>query len=150
MSAQTIVKLCTAPSRLSWWEWCQIGGCVALAVLVGLLAAGCALHPAVIAVLLHVACDFTCQSPTTAARKPERGRHLLTHALAAGSVPLAFAGLATGNPLRVLVYAAAGFLGHYAVDWARKFGIQKWLPAILADQSAHLLLILALTVVLGK
>jgi hypothetical protein len=150
MSTRTIVKLWKSPSCLSWWEWCQIGGCVALAVLVALLAAGCALHPAVIAMLLHVACDFTCQSAETASRKPQRGRHLFAHALAAGGVPLAFAGLATGNPLRVLVYATVGFLGHYAVDWARKFGIQKWLPAILADQSAHLLLILALTVVLGK
>lgn len=143
MTTQTLIKLRT-PATLRWWEWIQLVGCVAMVTLVALLTAGYDLHPAMIAILLHVACDFTCQSPETAAKKGERGRHLFYHALAAGGVPMAIAGIAAGSPVAILAWSAAGVTGHYAVDWTRKFEIRQMLPAILIDQACHIGLILAL------
>ena len=145
MSIRTLARL-VHPTSLYWWEWVQLAGCAAMVALVVLLGAGCELHPALIAALLHLACDFTCQTAETAARKRERGWHLFCHALAAGGAPMAIAGIAAGRAGAILVWAAAGVVGHYAVDWTRKFGISRVLPAVLLDQACHLVLILVLTI----
>jgi hypothetical protein len=52
-----------------------------------LLIAGRIPHPAVVALTLHVAADFTFQSPETALRKAECRRYLLVHSLSRGSPP---------------------------------------------------------------
>jgi hypothetical protein len=102
-------------------------------------------HPAAAAVLVHVAADFTCQSTETAANKGERGRHLLVHACVAGGLPLAIAGLVAGNPVAVLTWMAVGIVGHYAVDWTRKFGLRSVVLGAILDQASHLSVILTLT-----
>jgi hypothetical protein len=145
MSVRTFVNLFKAPSRLQWWEWAKLAGCVAMVALLCLLVAGCIPHPAVVAILMHIAADFTCQSPETDAKKSQRGRHLVIHALAAGGTPLAIAGIATADPRTIIVWTAIGVAGHYLVDWMRKFGIRKLAPAVLLDQACHLAVILVAT-----
>lgn len=145
MPVQTFFKVVSRLASLRWWEWVELAGCVAMIALTILLTAGYELHPALIAVLLHVACDFTCQSPETAIKKGERGRHLFCHALAAGGVPMAIAGIAAGSVGAILNWTVVGVASHYAVDWTRKFGIHRMLPGILLDQVCHLTLILVLT-----
>jgi hypothetical protein len=98
----------------------------------------------VVALVLHIAADFTLQSAETARGKGERGRHLLVHALAAGGFPLAVAGLVTGQPATVIAWATAGAASHYAVDWTRKFGLRQLWPGVILDQAGHLLIILVL------
>ena len=122
-------------------------GAVGLVVLAILHITGHTPHPAVIAVVLHVVGDFTAQSSETAKRKPERGRHLLVHALAAGGAPLAVAGLATGNPVTALVWTTIGITSHYAVDWTRRFGMRDTPLGVVLDQCAHLLIILTLMLI---
>jgi hypothetical protein len=133
-----------SPSLLRWWEWGKIIGAAGLTVLAILIAAGCVPHPAVVAMLLHVAADFTFQSPETALRKRERGRHLLVHALVAGGLPLAVAGLVAGNPRAVVIWTVVGVTSHYAVDWTRRFGLGQTALPIVLDQACHLLTILIL------
>jgi hypothetical protein len=116
-------------------------GLVALAIL---FMAGYVPHPAAVAVLLHVAADFTFQSSETVLRKGERGRHLLVHALAAGGLPLAVAGLVTGNTVAVIICTAVSAASHYAVDWTRKLGLRQMALAVVLDQACHLLTILVL------
>jgi hypothetical protein len=67
--------------------------------------------------LLHIFADFACQSVETSERKKERGR---------------------------IAWAIAGAIGHYAVDWTRKFGIQPIGLGAALDQLAHLAVILGL------
>jgi hypothetical protein len=74
-------------------------------------------------------------------------RHLLVHALAAGGLPLAVAGLLTQNPLAVVTWMVAGAISHYAVDWTRKFGLRQVALAITLDQICHLLTILVLVLI---
>jgi hypothetical protein len=100
-----------------------------------------------VALTLHVAADFTFQSPETALRKAECRRHLLVHALAAGGLPLAVAGLLTGNPLAVVTWMVAGAISHYLVDWTRKFGLRQGALAVILDQACHLLTILVLVLI---
>lgn len=96
------------------------------------------------ALTLHVAANITFQSTETGLRKRERRHFLLIHALAAGGLPLAAAGLAVGNPVAVLVWTPVGVASHYAVDWTRKFGLRQVVPAAALDQTCHTLTILAL------
>jgi hypothetical protein len=143
MSIQTLTRL-RSPSLLQWWEWAQVMGAAGLVALAILLMTDYVPHLAAVAVLLHVAADFTFQSSETALRKGERGRHLLVHALAAGGLPLAFAGLVTGNAVAVVTWTAVGVASHYAVDWTRKFGLRQMALAVVLDQACHLLTILVL------
>jgi hypothetical protein len=133
------------PTALRWWEWVKIAGLAGLIALAISLVADHAPSPAVVAVLLHVAADFTCQSPETAKRKGQRGRHLLIHALSAGGFPLAVAGLMTGDPVAVLAWVGGGIASHYGVDWTRKFGLPQVALGVILDQVCHLAVILALT-----
>jgi hypothetical protein len=128
----------------SYWKCGKALGVVGIIVLAILHFTGHTPHLAAIAVILHVVSDFTAQSPETAERKPERGRHLLLHALTAGGIPLAVVGLMTGNPARALVWTVIGVASHYAVDWTRRFGLRDTPLGIVLDQSAHLLIILTL------
>ena len=137
----------TGLRRLSfpvYWKWGKFLGGVGLFVLAILLVTGHVPHPVVVAVLLHIAGDFTLQSPETAQRKHERGRHLLVHALVAGGLPLAAAGLAAGNLVAVLVWTAIGVVSHYIVDWTRRFGMEGRPWGVVFDQVCHLLIISAL------
>ena len=138
------------PSRLrrlslpTYWQCGKTVGAVGLVVLTILLVTGHAPHPAVIAVLLHIAADFTLQSSETALQKHERGCHLLVHALVSGGLPLAITGLVIGNPATVLIWTVIGVVSHYAVDWTRRFGLNDTPLGIVLDQIAHLVIILAL------
>jgi hypothetical protein len=143
MSIQTLTRL-RSPSLLQWWEWAQVMGAAGLVALAILLMAGYVPHLTAVAVLLHVATDFTFQSSETALRKGESSRHLLIHALVAGGLPLAVAGLGTGNPVAVVTWTAVGAASHYAVDWTRKLGLQQVALAVVLDQACHLLTILVL------
>jgi len=131
----------------SYWKCGKVMGAVGIVVLAILQITGHTPHPAVIALVLHVVGDFTAQSSETAKRKPERGRHLLVHALAAGGTPLAVAGLATGNPVTALVWATIGVASHYAVDWTRRFGMRDTALGVVLDQCAHLVIILTLVLI---
>jgi hypothetical protein len=132
----------TVLKRLQWWEWFHLAGAVAL---VGLLAALLVTDvPAlIVAVALHLACDFTFQSSETAIHKGERGRHLVVHALCAGALPHLLAGL-TVNASTGLIWGVIGFLAHYAIDFSRKFGVKSVALGATLDQAAHVLTILAL------
>ncbi len=101
ISIQTLIRL-RSPSLLEWWEWDKIIGAVGLLALAIIIIAGYIPHPVLVALTLHVATDFTFQSPETALRKRESRPFLLIHALAAGGLPLAAAGLTAGNSLAVL------------------------------------------------
>jgi hypothetical protein len=141
----------TRLQRLSfptYWQWGKFAGGVGLVVLAILLVTDRVPHPAIVAVILHFAGDFTSQSSETAMRKHERGRHLLVHAIVAGGLPMALAGLVTGNLVTVLVWAAIGFVSHYAVDWTRRFGLEGTLWGVALDQVCHLLIILALVLMI--
>jgi hypothetical protein len=122
-------------------------GATGLVAVLILLIAGRIPHPAVVALTLHVAADFTFQSPETALRKAECRRYLLVHALAAGGLPLAVAGLLTQNPLAVVTWMVAGAISHYVVDWTRKFGLRQVALAIALDQTCHVLTILVLVLI---
>ena len=130
-----------------YWKWGKFAGAVGLVILAILWIADRVPHPAVVATLLHVASDFTLQSPETAQRKHDRGRHLLVHALAAGGFPLAVAGLATGNPVTVLIWTPIGVISLYIVDWTRRFGMEGKPRGVFFDQVCHLLIILALVLI---
>jgi hypothetical protein len=138
MSIQTLNRL-RSPSLLEWWEWGKIIGVAGLVALAIITIAGYIPHPVLVALTLHVAADFTFQSPETALRKPESRRLLLIHALAAGGLPLAAAGLVAGNSLAVLIWTAVGVTSHYALDWTRKFGLRRVALAVAADQTCHTL-----------
>ena len=140
MSIHTLAQLCR-PSRLPWWRWVELGGAVGLGVVAVHLLLGRPLHPLAIAALLHVAADFTFQSEETAIQKSTRDHHLTVHALAAGGFPLAVAALISGSPVNVLVWTIAGTASHYAVDWTRKFGVQRLALGVLLDQGCHLVTI---------
>jgi hypothetical protein len=131
----------------AYWKWGKFAGAVGLVVLAILWAINRVPHPAVVAILLHIAGDFTLQSPETARRKHERGRHLLVHALAAGGFPLAVAGFATGNPITVLIWTPIGVISHYIVDWTRRFGMEGKPRGVFFDQACHLLTILVLVLI---
>ena len=143
MSA-TITRLVKAPTSLQWWEWMKLAGALAMMLLLATLVNGVVSSPFVVAVVLHVALDFSLQSDEVAMRKGERGKHLLLHALAAGGLPTAVAGLFVG-PAAVLTGTAIGVISHYAVDWTRKFGLRQEALAGLLDQACNLLAILVLT-----
>ena len=145
----TLVRFVSTPSRLHWWEWGRILGLAGVTSLAGMVLAGHVPPAAVIAVVLHVTGDFTVQSDETAARKGERGRHLLAHALVAGGLPLAVAGLAIGHLSIVLSWAVAGAASHYLIDWTRKFGIRSTLASVVLDQAAHVATILTVVLVGG-
>ena len=123
-----------------------LGGAGLVALLI-LLIAGRIPYPAVVALILHVAADCTFQSPETALRKEECRRHLLVHALAAGGLPLAVAGLLTGDPLAVVTWIVTGVISHYVVDWARKSGLRQVAVATTLDQACHLLTSLVLVLI---
>jgi hypothetical protein len=131
-----------SPLRFRWWVWPKLLGAAGLVFLTIVLVAGHHPHPVVVAILIHLAADFTFQSPQTAMRKEERSHHLLVHALVAGGLPLAVAGLIIGNPVAVLTGSAIGVASHYAVDWSRKFGLKRAALAVGLDQTCHLLSVL--------
>lgn len=143
MSIQTLIRL-RSPSVLEWWEWGNIIGAAGLVALAIITIAGYVPHPVLVALTLHVATDFTFQSPETALRKRESRHLLLIHALAAGGLPLAAAGLVAGNSVAVLIWAAVGVTSHYALDWTRKFGLRQTVLAVGLDQTCHVLTILIL------
>jgi hypothetical protein len=143
MSIQTLIRL-WSPSLLQWWEWGKIIGAAGLVTLAIIIITGYNPHPVLVALTLHLAADFTFQSPQTALRKRESRRLLLIHALAAGGLPLAATGLIAGKFLAVLIWTAAGVSCHYAVDWTRKFGLRKTVLAVGVDQTCHVLTILIL------
>lgn len=142
----TLTTLVTAPMRLRWWEWCKIVGGVGLIVTVASMLAGLDLPATVVAVLLHFAADYTFQSAETAARKDERGRHLLVHALTAGALPLAIAGLVAGDLPGVLLGAAVGSVSHWLIDATGKFGLGCTVAGVLLDQMSHFVVILIVTI----
>ncbi len=133
-----------SPLDIVWWEWGKMVGALGLVLLGVLSALGCRPSPIVVAVILHAAIDFTFQTEETAQRKVERGRHLVCHSLVAGGLPLLAAGLVSGCPVKALVWMVIGVLGHYLVDWTRRFGLRSMFWAVLADQVAHLILIFGL------
>ena len=141
----TLTRLVYSPSYLAWWEWVKVAGIAGLAGFGGALLLGYAPPPALIAVVVHVACDFTFQSDETAALKRNRGRHLLLHALVAGGLPLALAGLLTGRCTCVLAWTLVGTVSHYVIDWMDKFGIREVVLGVGLDQLCHLVVILAVT-----
>jgi hypothetical protein len=126
---------------MEWWEWFKLLGALGLLALLPLLTLGASVPPLIVAAALHLAFDFTFQSGETAARKGERGRHLFVHALCAGALPHAVAGILTGNPSLVLVWASIGFISHFGIDWTRKFGVQSVALSATLDQAAHLLVL---------
>jgi hypothetical protein len=140
-------RACTWLRRLPlpvYWKCGKILGGVGVVALIALFITGHTPHPAIIAVILHITADFTLQSPAMALRKHERGHHLLIHALVAGGLPLAIAGLACRNPAAVLIWTVIGVVSHYAVDWTRRFGLSDTSLGIVLDQIAHLAIILSL------
>jgi hypothetical protein len=138
-----LTRLCSR-ARLRWWEWGKVVGGLGMLGLAVLLAAGYEASPAIAAIVLHFAIDFTLQSEETALQKVDRGRHLLVHSLVAGGIPLAVAGLMTGSPLTALLWTTVGVASHYAVDWTRRFGFRQVVLAAISDQAGHLLTILFL------
>ena len=143
LSIPTFTRL-QSPASLAWWEWGKVLGIASLVVLAILPIVGYALHPLAVAILLHFSADFTCQSSETALRKEESNRHLLVHAIVAGGLPLAAAGLVAGNPVATVTWTVIGVAIHYAVDWTRKFGLGQAAPGAILDQACHLLTILIL------
>lgn len=143
----TLTTLVTSPQRLAWWEWCKVAGAAGLIAAAASVLAGVHLPAAAIAVLLHLAADYTFQSAETAARKGERGRHLLVHALTAGAWPLAMAGLATGNLPGVLLGAVVGSVSHWLIDATGKYGLGCTAVGIVLDQVSHLVVILVVTMI---
>jgi hypothetical protein len=143
MSIQTLICL-RSPSVLKWWEWGNIIGAAGLLAVAIITIAGYIPHPVLVALTLHVATDFTFQSPETALRKRESHHFLLIHALAAGGLPLAAAGLIAGNSLAILIWTAVGVTSHYALDWTGKFGLRQVALAAAVDQTCHTLTILVL------
>jgi len=127
-----------------YWKCGKILGGVGVVVLAALFITNHVPHPAIVAVIVHITADFTLQSSEMALRKHERGRYLLIHALVAGGLPLAVAGLVHGNPSTVLIWTGVGIVSHYAVDWTRRFGLNDTPVGIALDQVAHLGIILTL------
>jgi hypothetical protein len=146
MSMHALAQL-RHPARVPWWRWIEIAGGVGLLVLVVLSVLGHVPHPVVMAALLHLAADFTFQSPQTARLKAQRDRHLLVHALVAGGLPLAIVALVARDPVAMLVWPAIGAAAHYAVDWTRKFGLRRLVWAVLLDQGCHLVTLSILVLV---
>ncbi len=144
MSA-TVTRLVNAPTCLQWWEWFKLAGALALLSLLATLVNGIVPSPFVVALVLHIALDFTLQSDQVAIHKPECGKYLLLHALAAGGLPMAIGGLFVG-PATALIGAVVGAVSHYAVDWTRKFGLPAWWKGIAADQLCHLIVVALLVV----
>ena len=130
-----------APTTVAWWEWGKLIGGVAL---VALLLTGCQVSPIIAGVVLHVACDFTFQSGVTAARKGDRGRHLVCHAIIAGGLPGIITGLMAGGVLGALVGFVAGVSSHYCVDYTRKFGVDNVALGAALDQAVHIAVLLVL------
>jgi hypothetical protein len=146
MSWQAIAQL-RYPARVPWWRWVELSGATGIIVLFVLFCIGYVPHPVAIAALLHLAADFTFQSPETASQKAESSRHLLVHALVAGGLPLALAAAVTGDPIAVLVWTLLGAVSHYAVDWTRKFGLRRLVWAVLLDQACHVVTIVIVALV---
>jgi hypothetical protein len=140
----TLERLWTSPTRLQWWEWGKILGAAGLLGLGASVVASYVPPPVLVAVLVHVAVDFTFQSAETVARKGERGRHLLVHGAIAGGLPLALAKLAAGDLPAVLISSVIAAACHVAVDGTRKFGLRSLPLAVGLDQACHLAVILAL------
>jgi hypothetical protein len=136
------------PGLRQWWGWGKILGAFGLVFLVILFLTDHIPHPAIVALILHVTCDFTFQTSNTARRKIERGHHLLTHAIVAGGLPLAIAGLVTGDLAIAFAWAISGAASHYAIDWTRKFGMESVLLSAILDQACHILIILVVTLFL--
>jgi len=133
-----------SPLRILWWEWGKLVGAVGLIVLGILLIVKQQPPAVVVAIILHFTIDFTFQTEETARRKVERGRHLVFHSLIAGGLPMIMAGIVAGDPVKALIWMAAGVVGHYLVDWTRRFGLRSVFWAVLADQVAHLAIIFGL------
>lgn len=144
MSARVTNQLRHLP-YLPWWMWGKLAGGCGLIALAILLMMGYVLPPAVMAVLIHVAADFTLQSAETARLKGDSKRHLLIHALAAGGLPLALTGLLTGYPIVAIAGTVVGVVGHYAVDRTRKFGLRRLALGVALDQTCHLMMVVILT-----
>ena len=151
LHGRNISALATWLRRLhlpTYWKCGKFVGAVGLGVLAILLMTGHIPHPAVVAILLHIAGDFTLQPPEMALRKHERGRHLLVHALVAGGLPMAVAGLTTGDPVTTLTWTVVSVITHYAVDWTRRFGLEGTPWGVVLDQVCHLLIILAIVLII--
>lgn len=133
----TVMKLYRG-QPLFWWEWLRLPVLVAVAVAIA--------HPTAlpVGVAVHLVTDFCLQSREVAVRKAERGWHLTVHALAVGALSGAVVGLWSG-PTVVLVGALLGFVSHWLIDASRKFGINNRGLAIVADQAAHILALVVVT-----
>jgi hypothetical protein len=130
----------------AWWQWGKLHGKLNVVLLP--LCALTGLHPVIGALLIHFTVDFTAQSTETAIHKGDRGWHLLVHAIYAGGLPLAIAGLLYGNPALALVGSAVGALSHWLIDYTRKFGVENELLGAALDQMAHAVIITLLCVAL--
>lgn len=135
--------------HLPWWMWGKLIGAAGLITLVFLLMMGHILPPVIVAVLIHVAVDFTFQSAETARLKGNSKRHLIIHALVAGGLPLALTGFLTGCPIVVIAGTVIGVVCHYAVDRTRKFGLPQLALGVALDQTCHLMLVTML-ILLGS
>ena len=139
-----LAKLVSRPAELAWWEWAKLAGAVGILVL-GLMMTLLARipSPVALALLLHLFCDFTAQSGETAANKGRSRRHLWAHALAAGGLPMAIAGVSTGSPWPVLVWPVLAAIAHAGIDATRKFGLGPTALGVVMDQLAHVATVVA-------
>lgn len=127
---------------MKWWQWLKLAGAIGAVFLIAVTVVNRQLPSSLVVALVgHLVTDFTLQSGETAARKPERGRHLLVHALAAGGVPLALTTLVMGQWELVGVAAVVGAAAHYAIDYTRKFGLKSVAGGVLLDQLSHVALL---------
>ncbi len=143
MSIPTFAQL-RSPSSLQWWEWGKVLGIVNFIIVAILSMANCTLHPLVLAMLLHITADFSCQSSETSLRKGKSKRHLLVHALVGGGLPIVAVGLTMVNPVALVTRTVISVVVHYVVDRTQKFGLGQTALGIILDQACHLLTILIL------
>jgi hypothetical protein len=129
--------------------WGKLIGAAGFITLAMLLMMGHTLPTVVVAVLVHVAVDFTFQSAETARLKGSSKRHLLIHALAAGGMPLALTGFLTGSPSVVVAGTVIGVVCHYAIDRTCKFGLPRLALGVALDQTCHLMTVVIL-ILLGS
>ncbi|MCP4539470.1 MAG: DUF3307 domain-containing protein [Chloroflexi bacterium] len=120
-----LVTLVRRPASLLWWQWGKVLGLVA--------PFGAFAGRAVLAIALHVLCDFTLQNDWMAVGKARKEIvPLLIHSLIAGGLP----GLVAGG----LPGAAVGIISHFLIDLTGKFGLSEpWGPVL--DQAAHIVIL---------
>jgi len=98
--------------------------------------------PLVIAIVLHLLCDYALQTEWLCTKAANRNA-LVLHSALAGFIPLAGMGLAAGNPGFALVGGLCGFYTHLVIDHCNKFGLPL-VPGLVLDQTLHLAVIVHL------